>query len=92
MEVLIAGAGVAGLEALLALRDSVYLPRWLTEHGVVPPVVQAPPDDEGVTVNQPLSRMSGAEQKYLFELAHQFRSGNPAIAWLGRRMREAREH
>jgi sulfide:quinone oxidoreductase len=69
----------------------VYLPRWLTEHGVTPPAVQLPHDDEGVTVNQPLSRMSGAEQRYLFELAQQFRSGDPAIASLGRRMREARE-
>jgi sulfide:quinone oxidoreductase len=69
----------------------VYLPRWLSEHGVMPPVVQPPPEDEGVAVNQPLSRMSGAEQQYLFELARQFRSGDPAIAALGRRMREARE-
>jgi sulfide:quinone oxidoreductase len=68
----------------------VYLPRWLTEHGVTQPVVQ-PPDDEGVTVNQPLSRMSSAEQQYLFALARQFRSGDPAIASLGRRMREMRE-
>jgi sulfide:quinone oxidoreductase len=68
----------------------VYLPRWLIEHGVTPPVVQ-PPDDEGVTVNQPLSRMSSAEQQYLVALARQFRSGDPAIASLGRRMREMRE-
>jgi len=68
----------------------VYLPRWLIEHGVTQPVVQ-PPDDEGVTVNQPLSRMSSAEQQYLFALARQFRSGDPAIASLGRRMREMRE-
>jgi sulfide:quinone oxidoreductase len=68
----------------------VYLPRWLTEHGVTQPVVQ-PPDEEGVTVNQPLSRMSSAEQQYLVALARQFRSGDPAIASLGRRMREMRE-
>jgi sulfide:quinone oxidoreductase len=71
--------------------SGVYLPRWLAEHGVMPPVVQPPPEDEGVTVNQPLSRMSSAEQQYLFTLARQFRSGDPAIASLGRRMREARE-
>jgi sulfide:quinone oxidoreductase len=69
----------------------VYLPRWLAEHGVMPPVVQPPPEDEGVTVHQPLSRMSSAEQQYLFTLARQFRSGDPAIAALGRRMSQARE-
>ena len=37
------------------------------------------------------SAMSGPEQQYLFELARQFRSDDPAIASLGRRMREARE-
>jgi sulfide:quinone oxidoreductase len=68
----------------------VYLPRWLAERGVLPPAV-APPPDAGVTVNQPLSRMSSAEQQYLFTLARQFRSGDRAIAALGRRMSEARE-
>jgi sulfide:quinone oxidoreductase len=68
----------------------VYLPRWLAERGVLPTAV-APPPDEGVTVNQPLSRMSSAEQQYLFTLARQFRSGDPAIAALGRRMSQARE-
>jgi hypothetical protein len=68
----------------------VYLPRWLAERGVLPPAV-APPPDAGVTVNQPLSRMSSAEQQYLFTLARQFRSGDPAITALGRRMSEARE-
>jgi sulfide:quinone oxidoreductase len=67
-----------------------YLPRWLTEHGVTPPAVEPPPG-EGVTVEQPLSRVSSAEQKYLFELAREFRSGDPAIAALGRRMQEARK-
>jgi sulfide:quinone oxidoreductase len=67
-----------------------YLPRWLSEHGVVPPAHEPPPG-EGVTVHQPLSRMSSAETKYLFGLARQFRTSDPAIASLGRRMREARE-
>jgi sulfide:quinone oxidoreductase len=71
--------------------SGVYLPRWLTEHGVTPPVAERPPGDEGVAVNQPLSRISSAEQKYLFELSRQFRSGDPAIASLGRRMREMRD-
>jgi sulfide:quinone oxidoreductase len=68
-----------------------YLPPWLSEHGVLPPAHQ-PPRGEGVTVHQPLSKMSSAETKYLFALARHFRSGDPAIASLGRRMREAREH
>jgi sulfide:quinone oxidoreductase len=67
-----------------------YLPRWLSEHGVLAPA-QQPPPGEGVTVNQPVSRMSSTETKYLFALARQFRSSDPAIASLGRRMREARE-
>jgi hypothetical protein len=41
--------------------------------------------------DQALSRTSSAETRYLFELASQFRSADPAIALLGRRMREARE-
>jgi sulfide:quinone oxidoreductase len=68
-----------------------YLPRWLAEHGVAPPAAEEPPDDEGVTVRQPLHAMRGPEAQYLFELGRQFRSGDPAIAALGRRMREARE-
>jgi hypothetical protein len=35
--------------------------------------------------------MRGAEVQYLFDLARQFRSSGPAIASLGRRMREMRE-
>ena len=46
---------------------------------------------EGVTIRRPLSAMRGAEAQYLFELSRQFRSADPAIASLGRRMREARE-
>jgi sulfide:quinone oxidoreductase len=68
-----------------------YLPRWLTEHGITPPSLDEPPDGESVTVEQPLSRASGAEAQYLFNLARQFRSADPAIASLGRRMRELRD-
>jgi sulfide:quinone oxidoreductase len=68
-----------------------YLPRWLAQHGVAPPAAEEPPDDEGVIVRQPLHAMRGPEAQYLFELGRQFRSGDPAIAALGRRMREARE-
>ena len=39
-----------------------YLPRWLSEHQVTPPAVNRRPGD-GVTVNQPLSRMSGREEQ-----------------------------
>ena len=70
-----------------------HLPRWLAEHGVAPPpAVEEPPDDEGaVTIQRPLSAMRGVEAQYLFDLSRQFRTSDPAIASLGRRMREARE-
>jgi sulfide:quinone oxidoreductase len=67
-----------------------YLPRWLTEHGVAPPPAAEEPSQTGITVRQPLSAMRGAEAVYLRELARQFSSNDPAIAALGRRMREAR--
>jgi hypothetical protein len=41
-----------------------------------------------VTVRQPLHSLRGPEAQYLFELGRQYRSGDPAIAALGRRMRE----
>jgi len=65
-----------------------YLPRWLADHGVAAPVSQAPPED-GVTIQQPVRAMR-AEAGYLAELARQFSSNDPAIAALGRRMREMR--
>jgi sulfide:quinone oxidoreductase len=66
-----------------------YLPRWLAEHGVAPPAAAQPPgDDAGVTVRQPMHSLHGPEAQYLFELGRQYRSGDPAIAALGRRMRE----
>jgi sulfide:quinone oxidoreductase len=68
-----------------------YLPRWLAEHGVAPPPSAEEPPDEGITINQPLHAMRGPELQYLFELGRQYRSADPAIAALGRRMREARE-
>jgi sulfide:quinone oxidoreductase len=67
-----------------------HLPRWLAENGVAPPAAEEPPD-EGVTVRRPLSAIRGAEAQYLVDLARQFKSSDPAIAALGRRMREARE-
>ncbi len=68
-----------------------YLPRWLTENGVAPPAAEEPAG-EGLTVHRPLREMRGPELLYLDGLAREFRSADPAIAALGRRMREAREH
>ncbi len=76
--------------AALALGLLVYLPRWLTEHGVAPPAAEEP-TDEGITVHRPLSEMRGPELEYLSGLAREFRSADPAIAALGRQMRQARE-
>jgi DNA polymerase III delta prime subunit len=67
-----------------------HLPRWLAEHGVAPPAAEQPPH-EGITVRRPLSAMRGVEAQYLFDLARQFPSSDPAIGSLGRRMRETRE-
>jgi sulfide:quinone oxidoreductase len=66
-----------------------YLPRWLTEHGVAPPAADEPADG-GITVHRPLSELRGPEVEYLSGLAREFRSADPAIASLGRRMREIR--
>jgi sulfide:quinone oxidoreductase len=66
-----------------------YLPRWLTEHGVAPPAAEEPAD-EGITVHRPLGELRGPEVEYLSGLAREFRSADPAIASLGRRMREIR--
>jgi sulfide:quinone oxidoreductase len=66
-----------------------YLPRWLTEHGVTPPAAEEP--DEGIAVHRPLSELPSHELEYLHGLAREFRSADPAIASLGRHMRQARE-
>jgi sulfide:quinone oxidoreductase len=68
-----------------------YLPRWLVEHGVAPPPAAEDPAEEGqsiVEISRPMSALRGAEALYLRELARQFSSNDPAIAALGRRMRE----
>ena len=67
-----------------------YLPRWLTEHAVTPPAAEEPAG-EGITIHRPLSEVPRAEVEYLRSLARQFRSADPAIASLGRHMREARD-
>jgi len=69
-----------------------YLPRWLAEHGVAPQGAHAPPQEhEGVTIHRPLHEMHGDEARYLHDLARQFRSSDPAIEALGRRMHETRD-
>ncbi len=65
-----------------------YLPRWLSEHGITSHHVDEPPE-QGITISRPLRDMQGAEARYLYELARQFRSADPA---LGRPVRETREH
>jgi sulfide:quinone oxidoreductase len=67
-----------------------YLPRWLSEHGVAPPAAAEEPPEPGLTISRPMSALRGAEAIYLRELGRQFSSNDPAIAALGRRMREAR--
>jgi sulfide:quinone oxidoreductase len=67
-----------------------YLPRWLAEHGVAPQGAEEPPH-EGVTIRRTLRAMEGPEARYLYDLARQFRSADPAIGALGRRMREMRD-
>jgi len=67
-----------------------YLPRWLAEHGVAPQGAAEPPE-EGITIRRPLRDMQGAEARYLHELAREFRSADPAVGALGRRMRETRD-
>jgi sulfide:quinone oxidoreductase len=66
-----------------------YLPRWLTEHGVVPQGAAEAPV-EGIAVDRPVSAMRGPEAEYLFDLARRVSSDDPAIAALGRRMGETR--
>jgi sulfide:quinone oxidoreductase len=68
-----------------------YLPRWLADHGVAPQGAQEPPHEEGVTIRRTLRDLRGPEATYLYELARQFRSADPAIAALGRRMHETRD-
>jgi sulfide:quinone oxidoreductase len=67
-----------------------YLPRWLAEHGIAPQGAHTPPHG-GIPIHQPLSAMIGPEAQYLYDVARQFRSADPEIASLGRRMRETRE-
>ena len=84
--------GVAHVARGAAVRDRPLplLRLWLTGSlGVA--AAEPPGDDAGVTVRQPMHSLHGPEAQYLFELGRQYRSGDPAIAALGRRMREMRE-
>jgi sulfide:quinone oxidoreductase len=67
-----------------------HLPRWLADHGVAPQSAQEPPET-GIAISRPLRDMQGAEARYLYDVARQFRSADPAIAALGRRMHETSE-
>jgi sulfide:quinone oxidoreductase len=67
-----------------------YLPRWLAEHGVAAPVSDVPRAD-AVIVHRPVGEMRGPEAEYLFDVARRFDSRDPAVAALGRRMREIRD-
>jgi sulfide:quinone oxidoreductase len=51
-----------------------YLPRWLAEQGLATPAPAAEAPRQGITINRPLREMQGAEARYLYELARQFRS------------------
>lgn len=66
-----------------------YLPAWLAQHGVVSPASSPPPKDEGVVVERSVRALKAPEYQYLFELGREYRTDDPAIAALGRRMREA---
>jgi len=66
-----------------------YLPAWLAQHGVVAPASSPPPEDEGVVVERSVRALKAPEYQYLFELGREYRTDDPAIAALGRRMREA---
>jgi sulfide:quinone oxidoreductase len=67
-----------------------FLPRWLAENGVAPPASEPPPEGEGITVERSQRALRAPEYQYLFELGREYRTDDPAIASLGRRMREAR--
>jgi sulfide:quinone oxidoreductase len=67
-----------------------HLPRWLADHGIAPPASAPPPEGEGVTIQRSLRAMRGQEAQYLRRLGREYRIADPAIASLGRRMREMR--
>jgi sulfide:quinone oxidoreductase len=64
----------------------LYLPRWLAEHGLAPQGAREA-IDTGVEVERPVRALAG-EARYLQDLAREFRSADPALASLGRRMHD----
>jgi sulfide:quinone oxidoreductase len=66
-----------------------YLPRWLAENGVVTPATEEPPET-GITVERSMRALRAPEYQYLHQLGREYRSDDPAIAALGRKMREMR--
>ncbi len=67
-----------------------FLPRWLAENGVATPASAPPAEDEGIVVRRSMHALRAPEYQYLSELGRQYRTEDPAIAALGRRMRELR--
>jgi sulfide:quinone oxidoreductase len=65
----------------------LYLPRWLAEHGLAPHGAREA-IEPGVAVQRPVSAIEPSEAEYLRDVAREFRSADPAIASLGRRMHE----
>jgi sulfide:quinone oxidoreductase len=68
-----------------------YLPRWLARHGIAPQGAHRPPHG-GIDVQRSLSALRAPEHQYLYDLARQFRTDDPDVAALGRRMHETRQH
>jgi sulfide:quinone oxidoreductase len=64
-----------------------YLPRWLTEHGILEPE-EAPPG-EAVEIAQPIAAMGPAASR-LYELGSRYRIDDAQLAALGRRIRDAK--
>lgn len=67
--------------------SGLYLPRWLTEHGVTPPLSDDPVPGEAVEVRRTLSEVRG-DTDYLARLGREYRVADTALATLGRRMRD----
>jgi sulfide:quinone oxidoreductase len=65
-----------------------YLPRWLTEHGVLKPDEQPP--GEGVEVAQPVREMREAASR-LYDLGQRYRIDSAELAALGRRIASTRQ-
>jgi sulfide:quinone oxidoreductase len=65
-----------------------FLPRWLAGHGVAPAAGAEPPAGSAVTIERSVRAMKAPEYQYLFELAREYRSDDPATAAVGSRIRK----